>query len=183
MTKISFPLVLLLTGMVASLGQAQAPASNYEHLKPLEWLIGEWVWESTADEAITGVAEVGDKVTGSLQCEWQLDKNIIASRIQVVANGVTIFDFRGTVGYDRAAKQIIGRSFDSLGGSGQSVYTKSGDEWHIKASGANPEGKRTTGTTVVSNISKDGFRVQAIEQTEDGQDLEDEDAIELTRKK
>ncbi len=85
--------------------------SNYEHLKDLEWLIGDW----TDSDA-----------SGSVQttCKWTKNKNFMvryftaSTRDRIQLSGLQI------IGWDPARKQIRSWVFDSDGGFSEGRWTK-----------------------------------------------------------
>lgn len=163
--------------VVSSVVQAQTPPSNYEHLKELGWLIGTWEAESVADEGIPGLLEKGDKISFRLSCDWRLNKNVIGVEYTMKANGTTVLTHNGMIGWDTANEQIISGGFDSLGGHGHSVWSRDGDNWRFKSSGVRGDAKRTSGTTVISDIGDDTMTGQTTERKQDGDDLPDDSKI------
>ena len=176
-------MMLVLTAILpASMALAQdGPVSHYDQLKGLEWLVGTFSAEMKAEEDIPGIVQAGEMYQGTVDCEWQLNKNIIAVHIVLKAKGITFWEHRGMIGWDPISKQIISRSFNSIGGHAQGVFSKNGQNWETKTSGVNGEGKKTSGTGVLFDIVKDSFSVQSVDIKEDG--VPQPDAAKITWKR
>src|SRR5262245_52680658 len=145
--------IVAVLGMVGLLqGQDKAPPSNYEHLKTLEWLIGEYKSEWTAEEDGAGVKK-GDKLTSVASHKWALNKNAIAATLKLNTPSATVSEIAVMIGWDTATKQIISRSFNSAGGHGMASWSFKDGKWYVKFKGSNPEGKPTSGTLVFSEIT------------------------------
>jgi hypothetical protein len=159
------------------LGQADAPVSNYEHLKAIEWLIGEIEWTAEAEEAVPGVCEKGDKLQGSAEHEWILNKNAIEVELSIKTadGGVEILAHQGIIGWDAGEKRIVSGGFNSLGGHGVSTWIQEGDKWLLKGKGVTGDGKKTTSTLIVSKIGDKSFTIQTVDRTEGDEKLPDGD--------
>ena len=163
-------LVCVASSVVA---QAQAPPSNYEHLKGLEWMIGTWESESEAQDGIPGLLPKGDKMNLRLDCAWRLNKNAIGVEYTIKAKGKNVLTYNGMIGWHPAEKQIIAGGFDSLGGHARSLWTKEGDGWKFESKSIRGNGTGTSGTTVISDISEDSMTGQGVNRKRDGEDQPD----------
>ena len=61
------------------------------------------------------------------------------------------------IGWDPVANCIRSWVFDSEGGFGQSVWTRDGDTWIIKATGVRPDGKTGSATNLLVRAGKDAY--------------------------
>ena len=60
-----------------ALGQETEPTSPYEHLKSLEWLIGDWVREYTMPAGTPEWGEAGAKIQSRASFRWAPNKSFI----------------------------------------------------------------------------------------------------------
>jgi hypothetical protein len=171
--------LLLAASMVV--GQAGAP-SNYEHLKSIEWVIGEIEWEGEADEGIPGVCEKGDKLLGWAEHEWILGKNAIAVKISIKTadRRIEVLSHQGIIGWDAGEGKIVSCGFNSLGWHGMSTWIHEGDKWLLKGKGVKADGKRTASTLIVSEISDESFTIQGVDRTEGDEKLQDDTPVVCT---
>src|SRR5262249_44344843 len=80
---------------------------------------------------------------------------------KVKINGENAMQVSQRIGWDPIAKQIRSWVFDSEGGFGESLWSRDGDSWVIKATGVRPDGKTASATNVLVPAGKDGYVVRA----------------------
>ena len=61
------------------------------------------------------------------------------------------------IGWDPITKSIHSWVFDSEGGYGESVWTRDGDGWIIKATGVRPDGTTASATNSLTPAGHDGY--------------------------
>jgi hypothetical protein len=128
---------------------AAEEVSHYEHLKELEWMIGEWVDE-------------GEEATITTVCKWTKNRNFMTRSFTVTfAEGL---ELEGTqvVGWDPVARQIRSWMFDSEGGFGQGRWTRQGNRWVVKASQVLKGGRRASAINVLTYVDQNTFTWQSI---------------------
>jgi uncharacterized protein (TIGR02246 family) len=156
--------------LVASLRESEyVPASNYESLRPLEWLIGEWV-EDTKGEQV-----------GRVEFEWAQDRNFIIATRAVGINDLLLDNGSQRIGWDPAAKLIRSWNFESDGSFGQGSWQKDGDKWVVKMSSVLRSGSLMTSTTIVTRVDADTIAVHGKDQQVDGKAVPDTPAIRMKR--
>jgi uncharacterized protein (TIGR02246 family) len=148
---------------------AYVAPSNYENLRGLEWVIGEWQDENPGGEL------------ARVSFEWAPDQNFIVST-RTVETKEGVLD-RGTqwIGWDPVTKQIRSWNFEADGGFGEGAWTKDGDKWIIKTTSVLADGSKVTATNVVNPISADSISLQSKEQTLDGKALPDTEETKMKR--
>ena len=107
--------------------------SNYEYLRELEWLIGDWVDES------------GDAVVKT-SCRWDDDRNFILQDFQVHdERGLAL---RGTqrIGWDAQKQQFRSWIFDHSGAFAEGTWTASEGAWVVKMTGVGADGTPASAT-------------------------------------
>lgn len=114
------------------------PPSNYQHLKDLEWLLGNWMDES--------VLEDKQKVVVHTQARWAMNRNfIVRTFTETLDNRVTMTATQ-RVGWYAPAKEIRSWTFDSDGGISVGVWSKDGDKWVVKSDHVLRDGSQATET-------------------------------------
>lgn len=147
-----------------------APASNYEHLRPLEWLVGNWTAKSGAK-------------TLEVACEWTAKRNFLLRKYNLtLADGDSKTGMQ-IIGWDPVAGSIRSWMFDSDGGFGSERWIKDGPRWVIEASAVTPEGATGTATNVLTRIDQDNFTWQSIQRTLNQLALPDTALLKATRSK
>jgi uncharacterized protein (TIGR02246 family) len=156
--------------LLASVREAAYVApSNYENLRELEWVIGEWEDENPGGEL------------ARVSFAWAPDQNFIVST-RTVETKEGVLD-RGTqwIGWDPVTKQIRSWNFEADGGFGEGAWTKDGDKWIIKTTSVLADGSKVTATNIVSPLNADSISLQSKEQTLDGKALPDTDETKMKR--
>ena len=156
--------------LLASVREATYVApSNYENLRGLEWVIGEWVDENPSSEL------------ARVSFAWAPDQNFIVST-RTVETKEGVLD-RGTqwIGWDPVSKQIRSWNFEADGGFGEGAWAKDGDKWIIKTTSVLADGSKVIATNVVSPLNADSISLQSKEQTVDGKALPDTNETKMKR--
>jgi uncharacterized protein (TIGR02246 family) len=120
------------------------PPSAHEQLRPLAWLIGEWI-------------DDGGSTVVSSTCRWSEDRNFLLQEFQLKVNGRDAMNVSQRIGWDPVAKCVHSWVFDSEGGYGESVWTPDGSAWIIKATGVRPDGTTASATNLLMPTGPDGY--------------------------
>lgn len=121
-----------------------AVPSNYEELKQLEWMIGDWIDESP------------DSVV-STSCRWSDNKNFILQEVNVRMRGRDTTHLSQRIGWDPLTKQIKAWLFDSDGGYGESFWTHDGNHWVTKATAVRRDGTTASMTNIFTSTGRDSY--------------------------
>lgn len=121
----------------------EAP-SNYERLKALEWLVGDWIDESHESVVMTS-------------CRWNKNKNFLMQEIKIRMRGRDAMNVTQRIGWDPLAKRIKAWMFDSEGGYGESVWVQDGDRWLVKATGVRRDGVTSSATNMFTRTGNDSY--------------------------
>jgi uncharacterized protein (TIGR02246 family) len=148
---------------------AYAAPSNYEYLRGLEWVIGEWL-----EETANGPG-------GRVSFEWAPGQNFIVSTRTVEYKDATLQNGTQWIGWDAAAKQIHSWSFEADGGFGESAWTQDGGKWIIKTNATLADGSKVTATSIVTHPDANTITWQSTDQTVDGKPLPDTKAVKMKR--
>jgi uncharacterized protein (TIGR02246 family) len=114
-----------------------------EELKPLEWLVGEWV--GVADDSVILVSS-----------RWSDSGNYIIRELAVIGDGGEV---TGTerIGWDPAANEFKSWTFDSQDGRGESRWKLDGDRWVIETTDVTADGKKATTSAIVTRAGDDQY--------------------------
>lgn len=146
------------------------PESNYEQLKELEWMIGDWVNEGT-----------DAKITSSIK--WALNKNYIVRDYSIAFVGEPAMTGMMILGWDAQTQQIKSWVFDSEGGHGVAHWTRLSDsEWILRAQGALRDGRPTSATQVITIVNKDAIKQSSIDRIIGGEVASDINEVLMVRK-
>jgi uncharacterized protein (TIGR02246 family) len=145
------------------------PAGHYEYLKQLEWLVGDWVEETEEAVVFTTVA-------------WSENKNFLVRTFDVRVKGKDALTGSQRIGWDPLTKQIKSWVFDDRGGYGEGLWSRSGDQWVIKATGVRPDGKTATATQVLTYVDNDHLKWKSIDRTHGDEVVEEIDEVVMVRK-
>jgi uncharacterized protein (TIGR02246 family) len=143
--------------------------SAHEHLKELEWLVGDWVEESEDAVVETAVA-------------WSDNGNFLLRSFDVRVKGRPALTGTQRIGWDPLTKQLKSWVFDSNGGYGDGLWMRQGDQWIIKATGVRSDGRVATATQVLTYVNKDTLRWKSIDRTLGSDISGDIDEIVMVRK-
>ena len=145
--------------------------TNYDHLRGLEWTIGEWVAES----------ETGEGAHASFT--WAPHQNFLINTFTTTFKDVSLGSGTQWIGWDPRAKKIRSWTFETAGGFGEGVFTKDGDRWVIKSTAIQRDGTKVTATNIVTRIDQDTVGWESTERTVDGKAVPDIKQIKLKRVK
>ena len=123
---------------------AGEPPTNHERLKPLAWLVGEWI-----DDGGSSVVRT--------KCDWSPDGNFLIQDMTVHVAGRDVMQVTQRIGWDPIMKRIRAWVFDSEGGFGEGVWTRVEDSWVIKSTGVRAEGLTASATSVIVPTGTDGY--------------------------
>jgi uncharacterized protein (TIGR02246 family) len=148
-----------------------AAATNYEQLRGLEWLIGDW-----ASEEEGGAAE-------HLSFEWTENQNFIIASFSTTAKNVSVGAATIWIGWDPTAKQVRSWMFDADGGFGEGTWTSEGPTWTIRSHSVLRDGKKQEATFVLTRGDGDTCTFQIKDRSVDGNKIPDSKEIKLKRPK
>ena len=148
---------------------ADEPPSQYEQLKDLEWLIGDWIDQEGGEVIETN-------------CKWTRNRNFIVRTFTASVGDHIDLTGMQLVGWDAARKQIRSWVFDSDGGIAEGVWSRQGDRWLVQSVATLPDGRRASSTSVLRPLDDDRFAWQKINRVVDGEILPNIDEVVIVRK-
>ena len=142
--------------------------SSHEELMQLEWLIGDWIDESPDSLVKTSF-------------HWADNQNFIMGEFTVQIAGRPAMSGTQRIGWDALTKKFRSWVFDSQGGFVEGSWTRSGDQWIVKANGVTHEGEAGSVTNVYTMISKDRFAIAPRDRVVGNEMIPDIDSIMVVR--
>jgi uncharacterized protein (TIGR02246 family) len=147
------------------------PPSNYDHLKSLEWLVGEWSQEAK------------DSHVARISFDFTPDQNFLVGERVVAVKNTLMGSGSERIGWDPAAKTIRSWSFENNGGFGQGTWKTEGDKWVISTNYVQANGAAVTATTTLTRVDPDTVTLQAKVQPWGAKTTTDMPAVTLKRVK
>jgi len=134
------------------------PAGHHDRLKPLEWLIGDWVDES-------------DESTVATSNRWSEDGNYILTRFHIDMDGTRVMSGMQRIGWDPQKQEIRSWIFDSEGGFGNGIWTGVDAGWIVKSTFVLPDGSSASATSTYAPQGQDAFRLTLSQRILSGRPL------------
>ncbi len=125
--------------------------SPHERLKPLSWLVGEWV-----DEGSDSVVQIG--------CRWSEDKNYLLLDFDARVQGKPELKSSQRIGWDPLVKKVRSWVFDSDGGYGEGVWSQVENRWVIKSRAVMPDGATGSATIILEPRSNDRYVMKGFDR-------------------
>jgi uncharacterized protein (TIGR02246 family) len=141
----------------------------HEHLKELEWLVGDWINES--QDAVVRTT-----------CKWSEDGNFLLREFLMKSQGQTVLSGTQRIGWDPVRRQFKTWIFDSQGGFGEGYWTRQGNQWVIKAEGVRQDGQHASATNIITRLGKDRASWKSVDRTIGGAAVPGIDEFTIVRK-
>ncbi|MHC4404346.1 MAG: hypothetical protein ACYTG0_32225 [Planctomycetota bacterium] len=170
---------LLVMGTLALGPAGEARPSNYQHLKGLEFMIGDWETEGELSEDDAEDFR-GKSFVYRVTTRWVLRKNAMITDWEVKLADEPPIRGKNLQGWNSVTGKIDELAFDSGGGHGHGTGQKDGDRWVFKNSGTDMEGRKVSSTSTITPIDADSYTVHITDRDMEGQSLPD---IEVTLKR
>ncbi|MFG0336319.1 MAG: YybH family protein [Maioricimonas sp. JB049] len=134
--------------------------SNREHLRELEWLVGDWV-----DEGADSVVEAS--------YAWSDDGSYLLQSFRVRTAAGVLMEGTQRIGWDPQTQRIRSWIFDSDGGFGEGVWMQVGEEWVVQLQSVLQEGASASSTRRLKRRGNDHIIVSIADRVVDGTALPD----------
>jgi uncharacterized protein (TIGR02246 family) len=142
--------------------------SAHEQLKQLEWLVGEWV-----DESSTEVVEH--------RCRWSEDGHYLVGTFVVQWEGLPAMKGDVRIGWDPLTKQIKSWIFDTEGGRAEGTWSRIGDRWVVKMIGVRPDGSTASATNTYVPLRRNQYEYSSVDRIVGGE-AEPDQIVRIVRK-
>ncbi len=124
----------------------------YERLKELEWMVGDWVDES-------------DNAKSQSSVRWADNQSYLVRTYSLQREGEKPSTGTMFIGWDPQSGQIKSWLFNSEGGHGEGLWTRTSEkEWVVKATGVLRDGRPTSATQIQAMINNDSVKVSSIDR-------------------
>jgi uncharacterized protein (TIGR02246 family) len=125
--------------------------SPHERLKPLAWLVGDWV-----DEGSDAVVQIS--------CKWSEDKNYLLVDFNAKVKGKPAMKSSQRIGWDPLTEKIKSWVFDSDGGNGEGIWSHVENRWVIKSTAVLPDGQTGSATIVLEPRDKNSYLMKGFDR-------------------
>ncbi len=154
---------------IAHVEETVSAPSNYEHLKELEWLTGDWVDDS-------------EDVDVETLAQWTKNKNFMTLSFTVRFEGHSALDGTQVIGWDPSVKAIKSWIFDSLGGFEEGVWSRDGSRWTVRTKGVLITGEKTSAINTYTYLDENTFTFSSIGREINGEPQPNIEEIRVVRK-
>lgn len=148
---------------------AEVP-DNYQYLKELEWLIGEWIDED-------------DDAEINISYAWDASKNFIYKKFSLASEGKVELEGTQIIGWDPIKENIHSWTFDTDGTFGESTWTKKEKTWVVENKQTLADGSRGSSIHSITPIDSDSYSWEASNREVGGEILPDISPVIVERKK
>ncbi|MGE3819420.1 MAG: SgcJ/EcaC family oxidoreductase [Isosphaeraceae bacterium] len=129
-----------------------AEITSYDRLRELEWMVGDWVDESE-----------NARVTAVIR--WAENQSFLIRSYSVEIPGEAPKSGTMIIGWDPQTGQIKSWVFDSEGGHGEGLWTRTAEnQWVVKAHGVVRDGRPNSATQIHTIVSKDVVKSSSIDR-------------------
>src|SRR5262245_56516950 len=148
---------------------AYSPPTNYEHLRCLEGLVGDWASEADKGE----VARVS--------FAWAHGQNFIVAQFATSFKNVDMGGGTQWIGYDPLTKKVRSWTFEASGGFGEGSWTQDGKTWTVKTTAVLRDGVKASATNVLTLINADTLSLSSKDRKLDGKEMPELKEVRLKR--
>ena len=140
----------------------------HDQLKPLAWLVGEWV-----DEGSDAVVQ--------MSCKWSEDKNYLLVNFDSKIQGKSAMKSSQRIGWDPLTQKVKSWVFDSDGGHGEGLWSQVENRWVIKSTAVLPDGLTGSVTITLEPRDKDSYIMKGFDRIR-GKTAEPDFEVKIVRK-
>ena len=144
------------------------PSLAYAQLKPLEWLVGEWVDDDPKKDV-------------SIRVTWDKNKTFLLANYTIKQDDGEPLEVSMRIGWDGLNGRVRSWVFDSNGGFGEGFWKKDGKKWIVGTSGVLPDGGSGGATNEYEFVDAKTFIWRSADREVDGQPLADAE-VKFVRK-
>lgn len=142
---------------------------NSDKLKPLEWMIGDWI-----DQDQTGKLETN--------CYWSANNSFLVRSFSAEAGGLSVLGGKQIIAWDPASGKIRSWVFDSNGSFGEGTWSKDGDSWYVKSTITLNSGEKASSINILTPIDENSFTWRSIGREVAGTPLPSTPVVTVVRK-
>lgn len=131
--------------VIASVSDFEAEPDDLsarDNLEELAWMVGDWI-----DESPDSVVKTS--------CRWDASGNYLLHEFVLEIAGEISANGSMRIGSDPLTGQLKSWTFNADSGYSEGLWTRTGDEWSVKARGVNSDGEVTLSTNVFRYVDQD----------------------------
>ena len=177
--------LLLAASMVVGQGsETSKPGPDYQHLKAMEWMIGDWEAEYVVTSPGLGLDGFtpGAKVHSFNSYFWMENKNYIGLRFRDEIDGEVVHAGFEVIGVDPHSRKTIHWLFSILGGWGPGEWSVDGRTWKLKWNGTTADGTKYEGVSFMVPIDADTHTWEMKECKKNGNPTPDTPLVTFRRR-
>lgn len=144
------------------------PATPYDALKDLEWMVGHWVDDSEGVQVDTVV-------------RWSSHRAFLIRAFKVQRDDEDALEGTQIIGWDPSSKRVRSWSFYSDGSFGLGSWLKDGEEWAEKVNQTLADGRQATATYLIKQIDDITGSVQRVGYEIDGEPQPTAEPVQIRR--
>lgn len=122
-----------------------------EMLKPLDWLVGDWL-----DESPDG--------TTKITYQWSEDGNFLLGEYNLAVGGRSASKSLQRIGWDPVEGRLRSWTFDADGGFSEGEWMAGDDGWLVKSEATLPDGTTGSATVTIRPTDADHFVVESTDR-------------------
>lgn len=146
----------------------EAAPSNYDHLKELSWLVGQW-------------HDADDDADIEFNTDWDKNKNFLTQRFKVNILDQEEIEGQMVIGWDSSTKNVRSWVFDSDGAFGNGVWSKTNEGWSVAMKYTLNDGSQASATHLYTNIKDNSYLFTSIDREIDDTILPNVDPVEIIK--
>jgi uncharacterized protein (TIGR02246 family) len=144
------------------------PATSYEALRELEWLVGSWS-DQSAEARVKNVFR------------WSASNAFLIRSFSVETSDGGIRQGTQVIGWDPRSQEIRSWTFNSNGSFGDATWSRNGEDWLIKSSQTLGDGQAASGTFVLSRTGDDEMTMKLIGHEIEGEPQPTKGSVTVVR--
>jgi uncharacterized protein (TIGR02246 family) len=126
-----------------------------EQLNELSWMIGRWV-------------DTKDHITIETDCDWTLDNHFIKSFFTIYSHDQRRLCGVHYIGMDPKTNQLLSWVFDSDGGYGTGIWSRSGNQWSLELTSTLADGRQASSVYLYKLIDSNTYKLSSTSRAIDG---------------
>ncbi|MFO0808104.1 MAG: SgcJ/EcaC family oxidoreductase [Gemmataceae bacterium] len=148
--------------------EAASSAMGKKAVEEMAWLIGEWISEEKTNPI-------------KVSARYVLDKHFILVDYAIPQADGTTVTVAQMIGFDPATESLASWTFDSRGGNGVGVWSRSGNTWTGEVEGVMADGRVGSGKLRIKYRDDKSFVYDSFDREVDGQPVADA-SVKYTKK-
>jgi uncharacterized protein (TIGR02246 family) len=148
--------------------ELQNPASHFEQLKDLSWLVGKW-------------EDSDDNVAISFNNQWDKYKNFIVQHFRMKVYGQDNIEGKQIIAWDPVNEQVRSWVFDSDGGFGEGTWEKVNNSWIATMQFTLSDGRVATSINIYTPVDAKSYTFASEEREVDGEVLPDMNPVTVEK--